>query len=142
MVPGLSPLKPQAAGRGPEGAKAKWPRAEWWSRGYISPAAIFSADGRYVPEGAKAKGQGRPQARKAKASEAAGRQKGDGKAVRGKTFPRAPGGSCVAAGDQKVCAAKRILRKKAGPKACFFVEYRGVEPLTYRLRTYRSSQLS
>ena len=23
-----------------------------------------------------------------------------------------------------------------------FVEYRGVEPLTYRLRTYRSSQLS
>ena len=25
---------------------------------------------------------------------------------------------------------------------CYFVEYRGVEPLTYRLRTYRSSQLS
>ncbi len=31
---------------------------------------------------------------------------------------------------------------RSKPGVTFFVEYRGVEPLTYRLRTYRSSQLS
>ncbi len=42
-----------------------------------------------------------------------------------------------AAGDKMV-----YTHKKSRPRPAFFVEYRGVEPLTYRLRTYRSSQLS
>ncbi len=33
-------------------------------------------------------------------------------------------------------------KNEVGIPDLIFVEYRGVEPLTYRLRTYRSSQLS
>ena len=64
------------------------------------------------------------------------RPKADGRGFGGLP-PMAPGGAAKRRGIRRF-----ILTKMAGHQPAIFVEYTRVELVTYRLRTYRSNQLS